>query len=497
MTEPIYDRLKAIVGADRVSTDHKTLEKYRQDQSFVRPCLPDYAVFAESVPEIQGVIKAANESKTPVVPVSSGMNLRGAAIPKEGGIILDLSLMNKIIQVTERERWAVVEPGVTYGQLTEELRKRGLRVMMPLGTPQSRSVISSIIERDPTLAAASFEYGNSIHMEIELVLPTGVVWRMGKWRRRLKGQWSTPGGGGLHGDTPYPWLWHKAQGTLGVITGMVVKAEHIPRASKVFVLPFDNLAETIEPVRKIQRKELGLECFLLNNLNLAAVMAQDWDIPESFPCQKVPSNEFNSLRERLPRWTLIIHLAGLLYFPEEKVAYEEEDLRGVCTEMGLSPTQTLAGEPGLERTLLDLILHPWLALKKANFKGSFHPVTLHTTLNRVPEFEKAVFDLAQKHGYPLSEIGQYLLPIERGRNCHYEIDFHCDLDDPEELQRVKKLWLEANEVCVNMGAVLDKPYGPSADMIYRRYDSSYVSLIKNLKKELDPNNIMNPGQLCF
>jgi len=497
VTEPIYDRLKAIVGADRVSTDHKTLEKYRQDQSFVRPCLPDYAVFAKSVPEIQDVIKAANESKTPVVPVSSGMNLRGAAIPKEGGIILDLSLMNKIIQITERERWVVVEPGVTYGQLTEELRKYGLRVMMPLGTPQSRSAISSIIERDPTLAAASFEYGNSIHMEIELVLPTGVVWRMGKWRRRLKGQWSTPGGGGLHGDTPYPWLWHKAQGTLGVITGMVVKAEHIPRASKVFVLPFDNLAEAIEPVRKIQRKELGLECFLLDNLNLAAVMAQDWDIPESFPCQKVPSNEFNSLRERLPRWTLIIHLAGLLYFPEDKVAYEEEDLRSVCTEMGLSLSQTLAGEAGLERTLLDLILHPWLALKKANFKGSFHPVTLHTTLDRVPEFEKAVSDLAQRHGYPLNEIGEYLLPIERGRNCYYEIDFHCDLDDPDEVQRVKKLWLEANEVCVNMGAVLDKPYGPCADMIYRRYDSSYVSLIKSLKKELDPNNVMNPGHLCF
>ena len=369
MTEQLYDRLKAIVGADRVSTDPKTLQKYRQDQSFVRPCLPDCVVFAESVPEIQDVVKAANESKTPLIPVSSGMNLRGAAVPKEGGIILDLSPMNKIGQVTERERWAVVEPGVTYGQLSEELQKHGLRVMMPLGAPPSRSVVSSVIERDPTLAAASFEYGNSIHMEIELVLPTGVLWRMGKWRRRLKGQWSSPGGGGLHGDTPYAWLWHKAQGTLGIITGMVVKAEHIPRASKVLILPFDNLADAIEPIRKIQRKELGLECFLLNNFNLAAVMAQDWNVPESFPCQKVSSNVFDSLRDRLPKWTLIIHLAGLLYFPEEKVAYEEEDLRSVCTEMGLSPTQTLAGEAGLERTLLDLILHPWLALKKANLRG--------------------------------------------------------------------------------------------------------------------------------
>ena len=71
------------------------------------------------------------------------------------------------------------------------------------------------------------------------------------------------------------------------------------------------------------------------------------------------------------------------------------------------------------------------------------------------------------------------------------------MDDPDDVERVKKLWLEANEVCVNMGAVPDKPYGPVADMIYRRYNSNYTSLIKSLKRELDPNNIMNPGQLCF
>jgi len=497
VTEPIYDRLKAILGADRVSTDPKILQKYSQDQSFVRPGLPDYVVFAQSVPEIQDVIRAANETKTPLVPVSSGMNLRGAAIPKEGGIILDLSQMNKVGQVTERERWVVVEPGVTYGQLTEELKKYGFRVMMPLGVPESRSVISSITERDPTVAAASFEYGNSIHMETETVLPTGVLWRTGKWRRRLKGEWSGPGGGGLHGDTPYVWMWHKAQGTLGVISRMVVKAEHIPRASKVLVIPFDSLDKAIEPIRKIERKELGLECFLLNNFNLAATLTQDWTVPENFPAQKTPSNEFDSLRGQLPKWTLIIHLAGMTYFPEEKVAYEEEDLREVCADMGLSATQTLAGESGLERTLLDLILHPWLALKKANFKGSFHPVTMHTTLDRVPEFESAILSLAQKHGYAPSDIGEYLLPIERGRNCYLEMDFHCDLDDPEEVQQVNKLWLEANETCVNMGAVLDKPYGPLADMIYRRFNSNYVSLLKNLKKELDPNNIMNPGQLCF
>lgn len=195
MAEPIGERLKTIVGADRVLKDAKTLEKYSKDQSFVRPCLPDYVVFAETVQEVQDVIKAANESKTPVVPVSSGMNLQGAAIPKEGGIVLDLSRMNKITEITDLERWADVEAGVTYGQLSEELEKHNLRVMMPLGVPQSRSVVSSIVEGDPTMAAASFEYGNALFMDREIVLPEGDLYRIGLWEVRIKDGWSRTGGG--------------------------------------------------------------------------------------------------------------------------------------------------------------------------------------------------------------------------------------------------------------------------------------------------------------
>ena len=89
------------------------------------------------------------------------------------------------------------------------------------------------------------------------------------------------------------------------------------------------------------------------------------------------------------------------------------------------------------------------------------------------------------------------MPVERARSCYCEFDFHCDRDDPDEVQRVNRLWLAANELCTGMGAVLDKPYGACAEMVYRRYDPSYVALLRSLKKELDPNNIMNPGQLCF
>jgi len=499
MAESVYDRLKAIVGANRVSTSPKTLEKYSKDQSFVRPCTPDCVVYAETVAEVQEVVKAANAAKVPVVPVSSGMNLRGAAIPKAGGIILDLSRMNKIGEIRDLERWAVIEPGVTYGQLSAELEKHNLRIMPPLGVPQSRSVLSCICEGDPALAAASFDYGNSLFMDRERVLPSGELMRLGLWETTFKGKWSMTGGGGIIGENnAYDWLWQATQGTVGVITKIVVKAEHLlPKHSKVFVLPFDSLPAAIEPLRRIQRKEMGLECFLLNNFNLSAIRAEDWAIPDKFPCAKVASDGFNARRARLPKWTLVIHIAPLPYFPEEKVALESEALRSLCQEMSLSLARTVGGEEGLDSTLLDLILHPWLALKKANFKGSFHPVTFYTILRRAPEFETTIKTLAQKHGYPVEDIGGYVLPIEKGRNCYLEFDFHCDLNDPDDVERVKRLWLEANETCANMGAVLSNPYGPRADMIYRRVDPTYVAIMKDWKKALDPNNVLNPGQLCF
>ncbi len=126
--------------------------------------------------------------------------------------------MNKIGEVNERERWAVVEPGVTYGQLAEELEEHNLRVMMPLAVPGSRSVVTSIMEGDTTLASASFEYGNALFLDVEIVLPEGWTWRVGKWRNRIRGEWSTPGGGGHVTTNQYPWMWETVQGTMGVIT---------------------------------------------------------------------------------------------------------------------------------------------------------------------------------------------------------------------------------------------------------------------------------------
>ena len=80
-------QLESIFGKKRVHDDKESLEQYAQDQSFAPKRMPDFVVFAETVEEVQQVVKLANETLTPVIPFSSGLNFHGAALPDHGGIV--------------------------------------------------------------------------------------------------------------------------------------------------------------------------------------------------------------------------------------------------------------------------------------------------------------------------------------------------------------------------------------------------------------------------
>jgi len=491
---PKKEYLTAIVGRDNVFDSPTVLDKYAHDQSFVRSCKPNMVVKPKNLEEVQGVIRLCNQDKTPVVPYSSGLNLRGATIPDQGGIVLDLSSMNKIEEINEKNRLAVVEPGVTYEKLQDELTQRGYRAMVPWGVPPKRSALSSYMERDPVLAAASFEYGNDLFLDMEIVLPTGEVFRTGNW--------SIEGGEAACSWGPAGYMtyrfWTGAQGTFGIVTKLAMKIEAVPKARKVFFLSFDSIEEAVAPLRKIQRREIGLECFGLNSFNLAATLEEEWKTPESFPAEKVSSTNFETLRRRLPPWTFVICLSGLEYFPEDKIFYEEAVLREVCAEENVELLTSLPGLPSLEETFLEALIYPWRrSLKKFRYKGSCPNIAFHSPPAKIPEFEGIIRGVAERHGYPNRDIGGYLLPIERGRAIYAEFDLPCDLEDEGETELVERIWNEASETLMDKGAYFERPYGRWADMVYSRYNTAYVSKLKDLKKEIDPNNIMNPGKLCF
>jgi hypothetical protein len=445
--------LEKIVGQGNVSDDPQTLAAYSRDQSFVESRTPDAVVFVETVEQIQDVIRAANKTLTPVTPYSSGMNLHGATIPDQGGIILNMSRMNKIIKIDEQNWYVIIEPGITYDELQEKLAERGYRILAPLGVSPSRSVLSSYLERDPVLAAPSFEHGNYLIMDTELVLPNGELFKTGSW---------------TSGGDP------------GAPSGPIR----------------NTLDGAVESLQQIQRREIGTECFLLNSFNTAALFAEEWKIPEAFPAEQVPSASFDSLRSQLPAWLLIICIQGNARRPEEKIAYETEALREVCDSVNAELLENLPNIPGAPAAIRSLLIRPWGILKKFHFKGSVNDLTFKCPINSVCLLDETLKNLCMRKGYSAENIGGFILPLERGRALHCEFDLHCSPEEGPERTQVKQLWLNASEALMNSGAYFDRPYGPWASLVYARA-AHYRQKLRQLKAEMDENNILNPGKLCF
>jgi len=476
----IKSDLASIVGSEYASDDAEVLEQYSKDYSLVQPRSPGYVVFPKDTGEIQGVVKYANERLIPVTPRSSKVSFYGAGIPDQGGIIVDLTRMKQILEVNPGDKKVKVEPGVTWAQLQEELEKQGMMVCSPLLPHPLKSVLTSSMEREPMLIPKS-EYNDTL-LTTEMVLPSGeMFWTGTAMGRGMKSQ--------AFSESMIPSstrLFQGAQGSLGIMTWGNIKAEFIPKMDKVFFIPFERIEDIAEPIYRIHRRMLGSECLVLNSFNMAAILAEEWP------------NEFSGLRETLPPWVLIQCLSGLNRHPEGRIEYEEEALMEIALELGLNVVPTVSGIPGLGTKLIKMLRKPWSGdgYWKLRYKGSCQDIFFYTTLDRVAEFNKAMDEVATKYGYPTGDISFYVQPMERARACFCQFGFHCDPDDAREVAKVRSLYLEASEKAISMGGFFTTPYGPWADMVYSRA-ASYTAVMKIVKNAFDPNNIMNPGKLCF
>jgi len=477
--------IERVAGSENVLDDPETLARYSKDHSLSPSRRPDFVVRPKSTEEVQEIVRIANKTRTPVIPASSGAHLYGGAIPDHGGVVVDLGRMDKILQVDERNRMVRVEPGVTYGRLQEELAGEGHRALIPLLPFSSKSVVTSHLEREPMLISKSEYSGESIYT-MEVVLPTGELFRTGSA--------AAPGGADSEADLvgysgPGTMDWHRffmgAQGTMGIVTWMATKAEYLPTHNKLYFIPFDGIEGAVEALYGIQRQLLGYECFLLNSQNLASILADSW--PE----------EIEELREKLPSWTVILRISGMRRFPEERIGYEEKDLMDVAQKQGFEPVLFLEGADGREKKIGEYLSKAWAddPYWKMRLRGRWADIFFLTTLNRAGEFSAIVNEAASSWKYPIGDIGVYIQPIEYGRKCHCEYTFPYAAE-AKEGEKIGKMYGEMSEALIMKGAFFSRPYGCWAEMVYRR-DGSYANTLREAKRIFDPENIMNPGKLCF
>jgi FAD/FMN-containing dehydrogenase len=502
--DAIKEGLEAIAGSKGVFNDPATLDKYSRDQSLTPPRKPSYVVKPRTLAEVQDVVRLANEHVMPVVPYSSGTDFHGAAVPDHGGILADLGQMNRISELSAHLWSVTVEPGVTFAHLKKELDKHGLRVQVPLLTPPSASVLVTYLEREPVPSAADFIYGNEHIQTMRVVLPGGDSFTMGN--PALEGKPHThPFGPGLD-------FWRMfmcAQGTMGIVYEMNLRLIPLSKTQKFFFSTFENITDVTDAIKHIQRQELGFECFALNSSDLATLVVEEepsdaGDLKKGTyvgpagarPWSSAQRQRFEARRQALPPWTLVLSIAAWARHPEDKVAYQELDLRDLAAEAGFDLKPSVASITGLDKIIADEMLLPWRMQKRFGYKGTCHGLMFYATAGSIPLIEDALSQLAAKYHYSAGDIGAYVQPVERARTYYCVYDLYCDPEDENDVERVKSLFNEASEVLISLGAFFDRPYGPWAEMMYRR-DGNYAEYLRKFKAQLDPNNIMNPGKLCF
>ena len=484
------ERLMKIVGARNVSFNHAALDEFSRDISFVNPVKPVCVVKPKNSGEVQKIVKLANKTQTPLVPVSSGSpHFRGDTVPSTGGaVIVDLRKMKKVIFVDRPRRVAMVEPGVTFGELIPKVKKEGLRLNMPLLPRQSKSVIGSMLEREPvTMPKYQWDISDPLACT-QVFFGTGDEFRTGQAAGpgTIKEQWKV---GGMQ-KAPYgpgTASWHRliqgAQGTMGIVTWASMRCELLPSVEEPFVVTSPDLSTLLDLTSWLIRLRIVNECFILNNTNLAAMFTGKW--PE----------EYQRLKDTLPPWTLFYAVAGYEYLPEERVKAYIKDVGDITQRLGVEAVKS-AGDISANDILKKVQQPSSEPYWKLGFKGSCQDVFFMTIHDRLFGQINAMTDLAEKAGYPASDLGVYIQPVAQGTGYHCEFNLFYDSHNPSEQNRIRQLSSRATGSLMAMGAFFSRPYGENAGTILNR-DAATVAVLNKLKNIVDPNRIMNPGKICF
>jgi FAD/FMN-containing dehydrogenase len=484
------DKLVKIVGARNVSYDKAALEEYSRDISFVNPVRPICIVKPASKDAVQQLVKLANETQTPLVPVSSGPpHFRGDTVPSTGGsIIVDLSGMNKIVFVDRARRVAMVEPGVTFGELIPAVEKEGIRLNMPLLPRKSKTVIGSLLEREPVIMPA-YQWDVSDPLAcVEVIFGGGDEFRTGQAAGpgSVKEQWTV---GGVQ-KAPYgPGVasWHRliqgAQGTIGIVTWASMRCELLPSLEEPFVVGSSKLDTLLDMASWLIRLRMVNECLILNNTNLAAIFARKWP------------KDYQNLKNSLPAWTLFYTVAGYEFLPEERVSSHIKGITNITQRLGVAATKAAGGISAYEilKAVQQPCAEPYWKLRN---KGACEDVLFLSINDKIQDQVDAMNVMVDKAGYPTSDMGIYIQPVVQNTSVHCEFNLFYDPENASEINRVKGLSAAAVKGLMARGAFFSRPYGETAGTVINR-DAATVAVLSKLKNMFDPNHIMNPGKVGF
>jgi len=470
----IIKALKEIVGAANVVTAPGKLETYVNDGSFVKPLKPLCAARPGDVEEVQAIVRLANREQVALFPFSSGTTFQGAHIPTEVGITVDLRRLNRIVLIDTVARNAIIEPGVTFAQLSAEAKKAGLKSMTPVGVPETASVLATYLEQTPLYLWPRYKTWETL--TVKMVMPSGEI--LGTGQMALSAS-----------DRPYHWatnfavinrLFFSAQGTLGIGVQAAVTLKNINPDRKFLLVALDNIDKLGEMSQALMHQEANDEYFVADRQYLACLLAKNRE-------------EIKALFKVLPAWIMVIGISGN---DQKEVAYKELDVKDVLDRFGLKSRENLPGIKDIQERLIREIDHPKGMINQRRYKGACSYIACMASRTQVKPFYDLTLKAAGVNGNCPVEIGWMIMPLNFGGSYYFEPNLYYSAKSEKHAGEAKAVFKNMSSALIQAGAFFPRPYPMWAEEVYSKM-GVYHRKVKMVKELYDPNNIMNPGKLAL
>ena len=452
----IRKELIGIVGKKHVLFEPEDLVAYSYDGTFAEQ-RPDIVVQPDTTEQVSELMKVAWREEIPVVPRGMASGLAAASVPLEGGMVLDTCRMNRILEIDEVNFTTTAQAGVITQTLADTVAKKGL-----FYPPDPSSIKQSTLGGNAACNAGGprcLKYGvtSDYVMGLTVVLADG---------RILK-----TGGKAIKNVTGYnlTQLFVGSEGTLGVITELVLKLIPLPKIARTAKAIFPKLVDASKCV---------------NNILSAGITPATIELMDETTISTIEE----ALHLGLPldvEAMLLIESDGM---DEQVVLQEIEAIAVICRSSNARDVDVARTEA--ERADLWTArrsISPSLARRAPNKLGE----DISVPRSAIPDAVAAIKEISRKHDIPIAIFGH-----AGDGNLHPNILF--DKRDPAQVEKMKSAAGDIFAVSVELGGTLSGEHGVgNLKMPYLEKDIGpvFINVMTNIKQALDPKNILNPGKV--
>ena len=460
ITTEILAQIKSIVGAEYVFTDEESFEKYGRDETEKLHYSPAVVVKPRKAEEISALMQLANKHLIPVTPRGAGTGLTGGALPHLGGLVIAMERFNSILEIDERNLQVTTEPGVITEVLQNAVKEKSLFYPPDPASKGSCFIGGNISENSGGPKAVKYGVVKDYVLNLEIVLPTGeIIWTGSNVLKNATGYNLTQ-------------LIVGSEGTLGIVTKIVLRLIPHPKFDLLMLAPFDSLEKASEAVSAIFRAGItpsAMELMEIESIKLASKL-----------CESTAITITDNLAAHL-----IIEVDGN---DKDVLMKDMEAIADVLTNFEVG--ELYFADDAQQKTEL------WKIRRKANEASVAAGYTIEedTVVPRaeLPKLIKGVKALAAENGFKVVSYGH-----AGDGNLHVRIN-HPLYKKSYENEVIQGILFKIFELVKSLGGTISGEHGIGLiqkSFMPVMFDPITMELMKGIKKVFDPNQILNAGKI--